>query len=87
MSCYFLTLTHTHTHTHTLTHTQFSVLEEDLTHYRDQPDRLIEEFKKLKTAKRKAEQFAIEAKQSAQKVTILFALLLAHYFREIPHSW
>ena len=44
------------------------MLEEDLTHYRDQPDRLIEEFKKLKTAKRKAEQFAIEAKQSAQKV-------------------
>ena len=42
--------------------------EEDLGHYRDQPDRLIEEYKKLKTAKKKAEQFAVEAKQSAQKV-------------------
>ena len=42
--------------------------EEDLSHYRDQPDRLIEEYKKLKTAKKKAEQFAVEAKQSAQKV-------------------
>ena len=48
---------------------QFSVGdEEDLSHYRDQPDRLIEEFRKLKTAKKKSEQFAIEAKQSAQKV-------------------
>ena len=44
--------------------------EEDLSHYRDQPDRLIEEHKKLKTAKKKAEQFAVEAKQSAQKVDL-----------------
>ena len=50
---------------------QFSVIEEeDLSHYTNQPDRLIEEYKKLKTAKKKAEQFAIEAKQSAQKVYI-----------------
>ena len=45
--------------------------EEDLGHYRDQPDRLIEEYKKLKMAKKKAEQFAVEAKQSAQKVGAL----------------
>ena len=42
--------------------------EEDLSHYRDQADRLIEEYKKLKMAKKKAEQFSVEAKQSAQKV-------------------
>ena len=52
--------------------TQFSVMDEgDLGHYRDQPDRLIEEYKKLKMAKKKAEQFAVEAKQSAQKVGAL----------------
>jgi hypothetical protein len=44
--------------------------EEDLSHYRDQADRLIEEYKKLKTAKKKAEQFAVEAKQSAQKASV-----------------
>ena len=55
---------------------QFSGVDEDLSHYRDQPDRLIEEFKKLKTAKKKAEQFAIEAKQSAQKVQFNFASTL-----------
>ena len=45
--------------------------DEDLSHYQTQPDRLIEEFRKLKTAKKKAEQFAVEAKQSAQKVDML----------------
>ena len=50
-------------------------MDEDLSHYRDQPDRLIEEFKKLKMAKKKAEQFAIEAKQSAQKVKMTALLL------------
>ena len=49
---------------------QFKVMdEEDLSHYRDQPDRLIDEFKKMKLAKTRAEKFSIEAKQSAQKVT------------------
>lgn len=48
---------------------QFSVTDdEDLSHYITQPDRLIEEFKKVKMTKKKAEQFAIEAKQTAQKV-------------------
>lgn len=42
--------------------------EEDLSHYTDQPDRLIDEFKKMKATKKRAEQFAIDAKQSAQKV-------------------
>ena len=50
--------------------------EEDLSYYRDQPDRLIEEFKKMKLAKKKAEHFAIEAKQSAQKVFYLVNFLL-----------
>ena len=50
---------------------QFSVAdEEDLSYYKDQPDRLIDEFKKMKATKKKAEQFAIEAKQSAQKVNL-----------------
>ena len=50
---------------------QFSVADdEDLSYYKDQPDRLIDEFKKMKATKKKAEQFAIEAKQSAQKVNL-----------------
>lgn len=57
-------------------HVQFNVMEEDLTHYRNQPDRLIEEFQKLKTAKKKAEEFAVEAKQSAQKVKNLSLSML-----------
>ena len=43
--------------------------DEDLAHYRDQPDRMIEEFKRMKLAKNKAAQFAVEAKQTAQKVS------------------
>ena len=42
--------------------------DESLAHFKSQPDRLIEEFKKLKLVKNKAAQFAIEAKQTAQKV-------------------
>ena len=62
----------------TLPLTQFSEEDgEDLSHYREQPDRLIKEFKKVRTAKKKAEQFAIEAKQSAQKVC-------KHYHRLSP---
>ena len=50
--------------------------EEDLSYYKDQPDRLIDEFKKMKATKKRAEQFAIEAKQSAQKV---FNINIKHY--------
>ena len=50
---------------------QFSVVDdEDLSHYKTQPERLIEEFKKIRMTKKKAEHFAIEAKQTAQKVSI-----------------
>ena len=44
--------------------------DEDLGHYRDQPDRLLDEFKKMKLAKTKAAQFAVETKQTAQKVSV-----------------
>lgn len=50
--------------------------EEDLSHYTDQPDRLIDEFKKMKATKKRAEQFAIDAKQSAQKVYELMAMCM-----------
>ena len=51
--------------------TQYSAInQEDLSHYKDQPDRLLEELKRMKFAKEKAEHFAAEAKQSAQKVEI-----------------
>ena len=42
--------------------------DEDLAHYQGQPERMMEEFRRMKIVKRKAEQFAIEAKQAAQKV-------------------
>ena len=56
-------------------HVQLSVDDkEDLSYYKDQPDRMVEEFKKMKSTKKKAEQFAIEAKQSAQKVHISLSM-------------
>ena len=55
--------------------------EEDLSYYKDQPDRLIDEFKKMKATKKRAEQFAIEAKQSAQKVFNILTRNIKHYCR------
>lgn len=47
---------------------------EDLAHYQGQPERMMEEFKRMRVAKKKAEQYAIEAKQAAQKVSIALPL-------------
>jgi len=52
--------------------------DEDLAHYRDQPDRLIEEYKKMRMAKNKATQFAVDAKQTAQKVSTTRKTLQEH---------
>jgi ankyrin repeat protein len=65
---------------------EFSVAdEEDLSYYKDQPDRLIDEFKKMKATKKKAEQFAIEAKQSAQKASVELSHVQEDLLRE-KHS-
>ena len=58
---------HTHTHTHAHTHTQELRDDTDLSYY--DRTRLEAEFRKLKEMKKKAEQYAIEAKQTAQRLS------------------
>ena len=58
--------------------------DEDLAHYRDQPDRLIEEFRKMRMAKNKATQFAVEAKQAAQKVSTTVTIKPLKKKEEVP---